>query len=194
NIRERGGATKHDLSAHQTRRTRRDRRRAYTAGRQAEDRQKLAAAACCHCRRARRHYPRRHPLHRRRRTLLRAEDNLRRLQSRMTKLLGISQPWPKWLQFYCEMPRLTDGGLEIIKGWIEKAERPRLIIIDTLAMVRAKQTQYDADYYAVVELRTLANECGIAVVVVHHLRKMDADDAFDTVSGTLGLTGAPDTI
>src|SRR5262245_55264714 len=126
------------------------------------------------------------------------EDNLRRLQSRMTKLLGISQPWPKRLQFYCEMPRLTDGGLEIIKGWIEKAERPRLIIIDTLAMVRApkrkEQTQYDADYYAVVELRTLANECGIAVVVVHHLRKMDADDAFDTVSGTLGLTGAPDTI
>jgi hypothetical protein len=26
------------------------------------------------------------------------------------------------------------------------------------------------------------------------LRKMDADDAFDTISGTLGLSGAPDTI
>ena len=126
------------------------------------------------------------------------EDNLRRLQSRMTKLLGISQPWPKRLEFVCEMPRLTDGGLDMIKGWIEKAERPRLIIIDTLAMVRAPkkkdQTQYDADYDAVVELRTLANEHDVAVVVVHHLRKMDADDAFDTVSGTLGLTGAPDTI
>ena len=88
-----------------------------------------------------------------------------------------------------------DGGLDAIKSWMAKAERPRLIIIDTLAMVRAPkkkdQTQYDADYDAVVELRTLANEHDVAVVVVHHLRKMDADDAFDTVSGTLGLTGAP---
>jgi hypothetical protein len=31
-------------------------------------------------------------------------------------------------------------------------------------------------------------------VLVHHLRKAEADDPFDTVSGTLGLTGAPDTI
>jgi hypothetical protein len=29
---------------------------------------------------------------------------------------------------------------------------------------------------------------------VHHTRKADADAALDTVSGTLGLTGAPDTI
>jgi predicted transcriptional regulator len=46
----------------------------------------------------------------------------------------------------------------------------------------------------VLELRKLANEFGIAIVVVHHLRKAEADDAFDTVSGTLGLTGAPDSI
>ena len=31
-------------------------------------------------------------------------------------------------------------------------------------------------------------------MVLHHDRKSDADDAFDTVSGTLGLTGAADTI
>ena len=31
-------------------------------------------------------------------------------------------------------------------------------------------------------------------MAVHHLRKADADDSFDTISGTLGLTGAPDTI
>jgi hypothetical protein len=31
-------------------------------------------------------------------------------------------------------------------------------------------------------------------VVVHHLRKAEAEDPFDTVSGTLGLTGAVDTI
>jgi len=45
-----------------------------------------------------------------------------------------------------------------------------------------------------MDLRAFAYQHGVAIVLVHHLRKMDADDAFDTVSGTLGLTGAPDTI
>jgi AAA domain/IclR helix-turn-helix domain len=75
---------------------------------------------------------------------------------------------------------------------------PRLVVIDTLAMVRAPkkrdETNYDADYAAVLQLRQLANEFGVAIVVAHHLRKAEADDAFDTVSGTLGLTGAPDTV
>jgi hypothetical protein len=126
------------------------------------------------------------------------EDNLRRLQSRMTKLIGISQPWPKRLQFHCEMPRLSEGGLDVIKDWIESVEHPRLIIIDILASVRApkkrEQTQYDADYEAVLELRKLANERGLAIIVVHHQRKMEADDPFDTISGTLGLTGVPDSV
>jgi hypothetical protein len=126
------------------------------------------------------------------------EDNLRRLKSRMTKLLGSQQPWPKRLQFICEMPRLAEGGLTQIKEWIAAAPHPRLVIIDTLAMVRAPkkrdESSYDADYAAVRELRALANQHGIAIVAVHHLRKADADDAFDTVSGTLGLIGAPDTI
>jgi len=125
------------------------------------------------------------------------EDNLRRLQARMTKLLGLQQ-WPSRLHFLCETPRLAEGGLANIKEWIAGAEHPRLVIIDTLAMVRMPnpkdQSTYDADYAAVKELRKLANEAGIAIVLVHHLRKADADDAFDTVSGTLGLTGAPDTI
>jgi AAA domain-containing protein len=125
------------------------------------------------------------------------EDNPRRLQSRMAKLLGATQPPPERLHFRCEMPRLTEGGLDAIKAWITSVKHPRLIIVDTLAMVRMpkkkEQTQYDADYDAVLELRRLANEHNLAVVVVHHLRKMEAEDPFDTISGTLGLSGAPDT-
>jgi RecA-family ATPase len=125
------------------------------------------------------------------------EDNLRRLQSRMTKLMGM-QPWPARLHFRCEMPRLAQGGLDQIRDWIKGADHPRLVIIDTLAMVRAPnkrdQSTYDADYSAVCDLRDLANKHGVAIVLVHHLRKEAAEDAFDTISGTLGLTGAPDTI
>jgi hypothetical protein len=123
------------------------------------------------------------------------EDGLRRLQSRMAKLGGGAM---RRLTFCYEMPRLSIGGLAAIREWVISHPEARLVIIDTLAMVReAKkkdETTYDADYQAVLELRKLASEFGIAIVVIHHLRKADSDDAFDTVSGTLGLTGAPDSI
>ena len=44
------------------------------------------------------------------------------------------------------------------------------------------------------ELKTIADEYGIAIVVIHHLRKMDADDPLDQVSGTTGLSGSADTV
>lgn len=128
------------------------------------------------------------------------EDNQCRLQSRMTKLAGISRPWPKRMQYYClgEMPRLNEGGLDLIRQWIKSVEHPRLVVIDTFVTARAlkksNQPSYDADYESGKEVQKLANEYGVAVVIVHHQRKMDADDVFDTVSGTLGLTGVVDTI
>ena len=52
------------------------------------------------------------------------EDNLRRLQSRMTKLLG-TQPGPRRLAFITEMPRLAEGGLDLIKDWIQSRPHTR---------------------------------------------------------------------
>jgi RecA-family ATPase len=126
------------------------------------------------------------------------EDNERRLQSRATKLLGISQDWPARFSYTCEMPRLANGGIAVIEDWIKSHPQPRLIIIDTLAMVRAPkardESNYESDYAAIRQLRELANKAGVAIVLIHHLRKAEADDAFDTVSGTLGLTGAADSV
>jgi hypothetical protein len=127
------------------------------------------------------------------------EDNRRRLQSRMQKLLpAFAQEWPERLHFVTEMPRLKDGGIDLVRRWIEQAKEPRLVIIDTLQKVRdpkgADQNGYEADYAAVSELKALADEYGIAIVLVHHQRKMEADDPVDTVSGTTGLTGAVDTV
>jgi RecA-family ATPase len=125
------------------------------------------------------------------------EDNARRLKSRMSKLFGIL-PRSSRLQFRTKMPRLAEGGLEVLRRWLQGAAKPRMVAIDTLAMVRMPnrkdQSTYDADYAAVIGLRELAHEFGVAIVVVHHVRKMEADDPFDTVSGTLGLTGCPDSI
>jgi hypothetical protein len=50
------------------------------------------------------------------------------------------------------------------------------------------------DYEALEGLQALAAKLQILVVVITHVRKATADDVFDTVSGTLGLTAAADTI
>ena len=39
-----------------------------------------------------------------------------------------------------------------------------------------------------------ASETGVAILIVHHMRKAEADYPYDTVSGTLGLTGAADSV
>jgi RecA-family ATPase len=56
---------------------------------------------------------------------------------------------------------------------------------------RKDQSTYDADYAAVKELRKLANEAGIAIVLVHHPRKADADNAFDTPRSKPALVAVP---
>lgn len=125
------------------------------------------------------------------------EDNPRRLQKRMDKLIGM-KAWPARLTFQNEMPKLNEGGVGMIRQWITQSMRPRLVVIDVLAKVRssraASDNSYEADYAAVAELKALAEEKRIAIVLVHHQRKMAADDPLDSVSGTTGLTGAVDTV
>src|SRR5262249_10822387 len=61
-------------------------------------------------------------------------------------------------------------------------------------MSNGKQQVYADDYAAISDLQRLASKYNVAVIIVHHDRKGEADDVFDTVSGSLGLTGAADTI
>lgn len=127
------------------------------------------------------------------------EDNERRLQSRMTKILGAFQEWPARFEYATQWPRADDGGIEHIRRWIAAAEKPRLIVVDVLAAFRSPRgrdaTLYESDYSAVKALQQIPGETGVAIVVVHHLRKSGAEsDPFEKVSGTLGLSGAADTV
>jgi hypothetical protein len=129
------------------------------------------------------------------------EDGWRRLRSRLDKLLGTFHgEWPERL-FLVPMGRWRrsdQGGLQDIEAWCKWRPNPTLIVIDTLERFRkpatGKSPMYSADYDAITGLQKIGNDYGLAIVVLHHDRKADADDAFDTVSGTLGLTGAADTI
>ena len=118
------------------------------------------------------------------------EDNPRRLQRRIDKILSaVGSTWPERLT-------LDKGGVDDIRQWLEQATEPRLIILDTLAGVKPIRTQqgYTEDYESLAELHRLANEKGVSIVVLHHTRKMEADDPVDTVSGTLGLAGCADSV
>jgi hypothetical protein len=125
------------------------------------------------------------------------EDGPRRLQRRVTRLLPtFSERWPSMLEMATEWPR-AEQGLAKIDSWISKAQTPRLVIIDTLAQFRKESTgksAYAEDYAAVAGLQKVASCHNVAIVIVHHDRKAEADDVFDTVSGTLGLSAAADTI
>ncbi len=87
-------------------------------------------------------------------------------------------------------------GLGDIEHWLQEHTEARLVIIDTLAKVRAARARngnaYDEDYAAVSGLQRLAAKYGVAILLIHHQRKMDSLDPFDTVSGTHGLTGGVD--
>ena len=128
------------------------------------------------------------------------EDGKRRLQSRLDKLLPNGNEWPERLKL---VPlggwrRSDEGGLQDIIEWCRSVQRPTLIVIDTFERFRkpanGKTPLYSADYEAITGLQKIATDYQVGIVVLHHDRKADADDAFDTVSGTLGLTGAADTI
>jgi RecA-family ATPase len=130
------------------------------------------------------------------------EDGKRRLQRRLSKLLpSLHGTWPPGLTFATEWLRSDQGGLADIESWIREriaaGKKPQLIIIDTIAHFRppaAGKNAYLEDYGALAGLQKLASKHNLSIVVVHHDRKAAADDPFDTISGTLGVTGAVDTI
>lgn len=122
------------------------------------------------------------------------EDNQRRLQDRLKQLRPQGYATPDLLLF-TEWPRFDTGGLDRLKELIER-ERPKLVVIDTLAKVRPATTNsnvYEQDYKALAPLTELANRSRCCIVVVHHNRKGKSDaDALEQISGSLGLAGAVD--
>ncbi len=127
------------------------------------------------------------------------EDNNRRLKRRMSKIWPSSEAaWPERLALVTDWQRADEGGLDDIEEWCRSVTNPVMVVIDTLEKFRpvqnGKTAAYSADYAALTGLQKIAGKHRIAIVINHHVRKMEADDPFDTVSGTLGLTGAADTI
>jgi|GEM_PF-4354222 len=121
------------------------------------------------------------------------EDHPRRLQERLCK---IGDAWPERLHLVTVWSRLGAGGIEALEAWLTAHSQARLVIIDTLARVRLPHSRngdaYAEDYAVGETIKKLADQYSVCILVIHHRRKMDAEDPFDTVSGTNGLTGSAD--
>ena len=122
------------------------------------------------------------------------EENQRRLQKRLGQLReGWNTPH---LLLYTEWKRSDQGGLDDLEALlIEK--KPRLVVIDTLAKIRAPSgrngSAYEGDYQALAPITAMANKYRCCIVIVTHNRKGKSEgDATEMVSGTLGQMGAVD--
>lgn len=120
------------------------------------------------------------------------EDNLPRIQQRLFRL---ADECSETFHLCVSAPSLADGLLDEIAAFVVAHPGTKLVIVDTLQTVRqsSKKSAYASDYHDVRAFKGLADHFGIAVVLVHHQRKMDDPDPLNTVSGTNGITGAADT-
>jgi hypothetical protein len=121
------------------------------------------------------------------------EDSQRRLKSRLLRK-GVHAP--ERLTLATEWPDLDNGCIAELGAWADAVDRPTLIIVDVLKMVRGAarnaESLYDGDYRALAGLASFARSRSLAVLVVHHVRKMESDDPLESLSGTNGLTGCAD--
>lgn len=119
------------------------------------------------------------------------EDTYSRLQKR---LLSITQE-AKNMSISTFAYKISEGIEAQIKKQMKDHPDTSLIVIDTFQMIRgSKETSYGSDYAEIKALKELADEFGIAILLVHHVRKLDDDDPFNMLLGTNGIAGGVDTM
>ena len=128
------------------------------------------------------------------------EDTKQRLQRRLKQTLinpddesGLVN-----LDIQLDIPRQNDGGILYLEWYLKQYSNTRLIIIDTFQKFRKQLSSrgniYSEDYDAAGEIKRIADKYAVAILVIHHLRKLlDMSDPFNEISGSQGLAGSADT-
>ena len=123
------------------------------------------------------------------------EDTPERIKSR---LIQIKEECPENMHLAVNAPKLDEGLIDELKTFLREHPDVGFVAIDTLQKIRPEAPSgqgnpYAADYNALSSLKAVADECRIAMLVVHHLRKARSEDPFQMISGSTGITGAVDT-
>lgn len=126
------------------------------------------------------------------------EDSKRRLKDRMNKILK-GKPAPTNLRFVTRADTIDNGFFDKVREEVKTFPDIKLVIVDTLQKVRGKvvknESLYTGDYREMGQVKDFADQLGICLVFVHHLRKQTDDgDVFNMISGSTALMGAADTI
>ena len=117
------------------------------------------------------------------------EDSTLRIQNR---LFEITEDAPASVHFTTNSDTLGKGLEEQLRAFLSEHPDTVLVIIDTLQMIRGTgyDNTYANDYRDLSVLKHIADTHGIAILLVHHLRKELADDVFSRISGwTLFVQG-----
>lgn len=121
------------------------------------------------------------------------EDTYARVKKRLWKLTDKTND-----RFYLANSAATikDGLTEQIEYFVITHPDLKLVFVDTFQKVRSPTGDniYAADYSDFSALKAVADKHGLAMMVVHHTRKMADEDIMNTVSGSSGITGSADSI
>lgn len=96
-----------------------------------------------------------------------------------------------------DVGRIGEGFEAQIEHQLQEHSEIKLIIVDVFQMIRQaakrNQTGYDRDYDDFKALKQIADKHNIALMLIHHTRKMkDPSDVFNELSGSVGVMGALD--
>ena len=120
------------------------------------------------------------------------EDSFQRIQ---TRLFDLTEDAPSTLHFAIMADTLKRGLEQQIEQFLTDHPDTKLIVIDTLQRVRGTGSDsnlYANDYQEIGLLKKLADKWHIAILLIHHLRKLHDDDPMNMISGSTGLNGAAD--
>lgn len=123
------------------------------------------------------------------------EDSKARIKSRQKMVLN-GDDVPENVFFSIQAPRLDEGLLDWLESFSREKEGVRLIVIDTLAIVKPQSKTaanvYDAEYRFMNEMKSFADSHSVCILLVHHTNKGFRDTTFGRISGSNAIMGGSD--
>lgn len=121
------------------------------------------------------------------------EDTLRRVQRR---LCTVTDEAPANAFFAVTAEPLAEGLCGQIEEFVSEHPDTVLVAVDTFQMIRkrAADISYANDYEEIQQIKKLADDLGIVILLVHHLRKQGDSDPLNKLSGSTGISGAVDAV
>ncbi len=114
------------------------------------------------------------------------EDSERRIQERLNI---VTDDVPPGLYFATGNTSIESGLCDFIRKFKQEHPDVTFVAIDTFQLIRTPtpDVSYGGDYAELRVLKELADELGICLLLVHHLRKMNDKDPVNKLSGSTGI-------